>query len=100
LLRENEYVLTRATTFFSRNDKLNEMVNVNPEAGIQVLMQLQTLMPTVSSIFLLDTEGHYLRAPQVLNNTHSHKFDIKTRPWFLAQAVASTCSRVSPVYLE
>lgn len=100
LLRENEYVLTRATTFFSRNDKLNEMVNVNPEAGIKVLMQLQTLMPTVSSIFLLDTEGHYLRAPQVLNNTHSQKFDIKTRPWFLEQAEASTFSRYSPVYLE
>src|SRR5690606_25695240 len=70
------------------------------EAGIQVLMQLQTLMPTVSSIFLLDTEGHYLRAPQVLNNTHSQKFDIKTRPWFLEQAEASTFSRYSPVYLE
>ena len=100
LLRENDYILGRATTFFSRNDQLNETVNVDPEAGLKLLMQLQTLMPSVSSISLADAEGHYLRAPQVLNNEHSQAFDVKTRPWFMAQAKDSTFSLYTPPYLD
>lgn len=100
LLRENDYILGHAATFFSRNDQLNQMVNVDPEAGLKTLMQLQTLMPSVSSISLLDTDGHYLRAPQVLSNEHSRSFDVKTRSWFMDQAEASTFSRYTAPYLD
>lgn len=100
LLRENEYVLGRATTFFSRNNQLDEMVNEHPDAGLKMLMQLQTLLPTVSSIFLLDTEGHYLRVPKLLDNPRNRTFDIKTRPWYMDQAEVSTFSRYSPTYLD
>ncbi len=66
LLRENDFILGRAAAFFARNDELNRAVNVEPEKGLTTLMQLQNMMPSVSSISLADTEGHYLRAPEVL----------------------------------
>ena len=50
LLQGNDFILTRAATFFARNDALNEAVNVNPEKGLMQLMQLQNMMQTVSSI--------------------------------------------------
>lgn len=100
LLRENDYILGRAATFFSRNDHLNETVNLDPDNGLKTLMQLQTLMPSVSSVSLADIEGHYLRAPQVLNNERSRSFDAKTRPWFMDQAEASTFSRYTSPYLD
>ena len=62
LLRENDFILGRAAAFFARNDELNRAVNVEPEKGLTTLMQLQNMMPSVSSISLADTEGHYLRA--------------------------------------
>ncbi|POT55350.1 diguanylate cyclase [Citrobacter amalonaticus] len=100
LLRENDYILGRAATFFSRNDQLNQTVNVNPEEGLNTLMQLQTLMPSVSSISLADTKGNYLRAPEVLSDESSHTFDAKTRPWFISQAEASTFSSYTSPYMD
>ena len=55
ILRENDYILGRSALYFARNDTLNEMLNVNPSQGLQMLMHLQNLMPTVSSISLTDT---------------------------------------------
>lgn len=78
LLRENDYILGRAATYFSRDDQLNNTVNLDPEQGLKTIMQLQTLMPSVSSISLVDTEGHYLRAPQVQNTDRSKTFDVKS----------------------
>mgnify|MGYP000844617161 FL=1 len=100
LLRENDYILGRAATYFSRNDHLNDMVNLNPEEGLKTIMQLQTLMPSVSSISLVDTEGHYLRAPQVQNTERSKTFDAKSRPWFMDQAEASTFSNYTAPYID
>jgi hypothetical protein len=71
LLRGNDYILARATKFFAKNDKLNQAINIDPQSGLQELMQLEELMPTVSSISLADTQGHYLRAPEVLENDNS-----------------------------
>ncbi|HBT5189394.1 TPA: diguanylate cyclase, partial [Klebsiella quasipneumoniae] len=55
LLRENDFILGRAVAFFARNDELNRAVNVEPEKGLTTLMQLQNMMPSVSSISLADT---------------------------------------------
>jgi hypothetical protein len=79
LLRENDFILGRAAAFFARNDELNRAVNVEPEKGL-TLMQLQNMMPSVSSISLADTEGHYLRAPEVLENEDSRAFDPERGP--------------------
>ncbi|MDU7371458.1 MAG: cache domain-containing protein, partial [Klebsiella michiganensis] len=98
LLQGNDFILTRAATFFARNDALNEAVNVNPEKGLMQLMQLQNMMQTVSSISLADTNGHYLRAPEVLETEDSQSFDAKSRPWFIKQAEASTFSRYTSPY--
>ncbi|WP_374741271.1 diguanylate cyclase domain-containing protein [Klebsiella variicola] len=100
LLRENDFILGRAATFFARNDELNRAVNVDPEKGLTTLMQLQNMMPSVSSISLADTEGHYLRAPEVLKNEDSLAFDPKTRPWFIKQAEASTFSHYTSPYMD
>lgn len=100
ILRENDYILGRAATFFARNDRLNQTVNTNPGEGLQVLMHLQNLMPTVSSISLADTQGHYLRAPEVLPTDKSKTFDARTRPWFIGQAEASTFSRYTRPYMD
>lgn len=64
MLRENDYILGRSAMYFSRNEILNETLNINPTQGLQMLMHLQNLMPTVSSISLADTEGHYLHVPE------------------------------------
>jgi hypothetical protein len=61
-------------------------------------MQLQNLMPNVSSISLTDTQGHYLRAPAVIAGKESETFDARTRPWFVAQAESSTFSRYTRPY--
>lgn len=100
ILRENDYILGRAATFFARNDRLNQTININPGEGLQVLMHLQNLMPTVSSISLADTQGHYLRAPEVLPTDKSKTFDARTRPWFIGQAEASTFSRYTRPYMD
>lgn len=100
ILRENDYILGRAATFFSRNDRLNQTVNINPAEGLQILMHLQNLMPPVSSISLADTQGHYLRAPEVLPTDKSKTFDARTRPWFIGQAEASTFSRYTHPYMD
>ena len=100
LLRENDFILGRAAAFFARNDELNRAVNVEPEKGLTTLMQLQNMMPSVSSISLADTKGHYLRAPEVLENEDSRAFDPKTRPWFIKQAEASTFSHYTSPYMD
>lgn len=100
LLRENDFILGRAVAFFARNDELNRAVNVEPEKGLTTLMQLQNMMPSVSSISLADTEGHYLRAPEVLENEDSRAFDPRTRPWFIKQAEASTFSHYTSPYMD
>ncbi len=73
---------------------------MEPEKGLTTLMQLQNMMPSVSSISLADTEGHYLRAPEVLENEDSRAFDPKTRPWFIKQAEASTFSHYTSPYMD
>lgn len=100
LLRENDHILTRATTFFSRNDELNNAVNLDPQKGLRTLMQLQELMQTVSSISLADTQAHYLRAPEVLETEDSRTFDPESRPWFIKQAEASMFSLYTRPYLD
>lgn len=98
ILRENDYILSRAVNFFSRNDELNKTVNLDPEAGSERLMQLLTLMPTVSSISIADADGHYLRAPQAVMNGDEPPINPKVRPWFAHQADASTFSRYTDPY--
>ncbi len=93
ILRENDYILGRSAMYFARDDRLNETLNVNP-------MHLQNLMPTVSSISLADTQGHYLRAPEVLPTETSKTFDPRTRPWFVAQAEASIFSHYTRPYMD
>jgi diguanylate cyclase (GGDEF)-like protein len=100
ILRENDHILGTATTFFARNNRLNETLSTHPEEGLQVLMHLQNLMPSVSSISLADTEGHYLRAPEVLPTDKSKTFDARTRPWFVAQAEASSFSNYTHPYRD
>lgn len=100
LLRVNDHILTRATTFFSRNDELNKAVNLDPQKGLRTLMQLQDLMQTVSSISLADTQAHYLRAPEVLETEDSRSFDPESRPWFIKQAEASMFSLYTRPYLD
>lgn len=100
LLHENDYILGRAATYFSRNDNLNTAINVTPADGMITLMQLQTLMPSVSSVSLADTEGHYLRVPESASGNASTSFDVTKRPWFVKQAESSTLSRYTPPYLD
>lgn len=100
LLRVNDHILTRATTFFSRNDELNNAVNLDPQKGLRTLMQLQELMQTVSSISLADTQAHYLRAPEMLETEDSRTFDPESRPWFIKQAEASMFSLYTRPYLD
>ncbi len=64
-------------------------------------MRLQELMPTVSSISLADTLGHYLRAPEVMEGDESRTFDPKKRaPGFIRRAEASTFSLYTTPYLD
>ncbi len=100
ILRENDYILGRAAMYFARNDRLNQTINVDPAQGLQMLMHLQNLMPTVSSISLTDTQGHYLRAPEVLPTEKSKTFDARTRPWFIGQAEASIFSHYTSPYMD
>lgn len=100
IFHESEYVLGKAATLFSRNNQLKAAVSDDPGKGLQMLMQLQTLMPDVSSISLADTEGHYLRAPEALENEESDSFDARTRPWFVKQAESSSYSRYTQPYMD
>ncbi len=100
ILRENDYILGRSAMYFARDDRLNETLNVNPTQGLQMMMHLQNLMPTVSSISLADTQGHYLRAPEVLPTEKSKTFDPRKRPWFIAQAEASIFSHYTRPYMD
>ncbi|WP_336216634.1 sensor domain-containing diguanylate cyclase [Enterobacter sp. P82] len=100
ILRENDYILGRSAMYFARDNKLNETLNVNPTQGLQMMMYLQNLMPTVSSVSLADTQGNYLRAPEVLPTDKSKTFDPRTRPWFVAQAEASIFSHYTSPYMD
>ncbi|WLI76848.1 diguanylate cyclase [Kosakonia sp. H02] len=100
LLRENDYILNRAAAFFAHNDQLNATVNIDREHGLKELMQLLALMPSVSSISLADSQGHYLRVPQVIATSESQLFDARTRPWFMHQAEASMFNHYTHTYTD
>ena len=100
VLHENDYILGRAATYLARNDELNRIVNLNPEQGLQTMMQLLSMMPTVSSLSIADTEGHYLRAPQVVKRQNSPEFDATTRPWFIHQGDVGLFSRYTQPYID
>ena len=94
----NDYILDQAAAYFSRYDRLNNAVNMASPEGLQSLMQLLRLMPTVSSISLVDPQGHYLRAPVVFDSDESARFDATTRPWFVRQAEATVFSKYTGIY--
>lgn len=98
IFQGNDYILEQAAAYFSRYDRLNNAVNLASPEGLQSLMQLLRLMPSVSSISLADPQGHYLRAPVVFDNEESRGFDPKTRPWFVRQAEAGTFTKYTDAY--
>uniref|UniRef100_A0ABZ3B4L8 diguanylate cyclase n=1 Tax=Kosakonia calanthes TaxID=3139408 RepID=A0ABZ3B4L8_9ENTR len=98
ILRENDYVLNRATAFFAHDDQLDATVSGDRDNGLKLLMQLLALMPSVSSISLADSQGHYLRAPQVLGNNEN--FNASSRPWFMHQAEASMFNHYTRSYTD
>lgn len=100
VLHENDYILGRAATWLARSDELNNLVNVDPEKGLQSMMQLLSLMPTVSSLSLADTQGRYLRAPQAVDRQNMPVFDATTRPWFVHQGDAGIFSRYTQPYTD
>lgn len=100
ILRENDYILNRAATFFAQGNQLDETVHENREQGLKQLMQLLALMPSVSSISLADSHGTYLRAPQVIAGNLSDRFDASTRPWFMHQAEASMFNHYTDTYTD
>lgn len=98
ILRENDYVLNRAATFFAQDAQLDNTVNGDREHGLKLLMQLLALLPSVSSISIADSRGNYLRAPQVLGDLKD--FDARTRPWFMHQAESSMFNHYTPSYTD
>lgn len=100
ILRENDYILGRAATYLSRNDELNKIVNLDPEKGLQSMMQLLSMMPTVSSLSIADTQGHYLRAPQAVDRLNVPVFNATTRPWFVHQGDVGIFSRYTQPYTD
>ena len=100
VLQEDEFILDRAASYFAHNDRLNSMVNSGAEEGLQTLMQILSLMPSVSSISLADPQGHHLRAPEVLNTEESLRFQPQTRPWFVHQAEARMLSQYTGTYSD
>ena len=100
VLRENEHMLDRAAGFLSRNDELNNTVNLDRKKGLQQLMQLLVLMPSVSSISVADVDGHYLRAPDIRTTPDEPAIDVKSRPWFSHQAEASMFSHYTSPYTD
>ena len=100
ILHENDYILGRAATYLARNDELNNIVNINPDKGLQTMMQLLSMMPTVSSLSIADTSGHYLRAPQAVERPDIHAFDATSRPWFIHQGDVGIFSRYTQPYTD
>lgn len=100
ILHENDYILGRAATYLARDDELNRLVNLDPIQGQQSMMQLLSMMPTVSSLSIADTEGHYMRAPQVVQRQNAPVFDATTRPWFVHQGDAGIFSRYTQPYVD
>lgn len=100
ILQENDHVFDRAARFYARNDELNKTVNLDPQAGVERLMQLLVLLPRVSSLSIADTEGHYLRAPRAELSGDKRDFDPRTRPWFAHQADSSTFNRYTEAYID
>lgn len=100
VLQESDFILKRAAAYLSRNDRLNITLNSDSPEGLLTLMQLLTLMPSVSSISLADPQGHYVRAPEVLNSEESQHFNAQTRPWFVHQAEASVFSQYTSTYRD
>ncbi|WP_437889434.1 sensor domain-containing diguanylate cyclase [Phytobacter sp. V91] len=98
IFQGNDYILEQAAAYFSRYNRLGNAVNLASPEGLQSLMQLLRLMPSVSSISLADPQGHYLRAPVVFDSEESRSFDPKTRPWFVRQAEAGTFSKYTSAY--
>ncbi|SFF44131.1 diguanylate cyclase (GGDEF) domain-containing protein [Kosakonia radicincitans] len=100
ILRENDYILNRAALFLAQGNNLDETVNGDREQGLQLMMKLLALMPTVSSISLADSQGRYLRAPQVIAGSVSDSFDASTRPWFMHQAESSMFNHYTDTYTD
>lgn len=100
VLRENDHVINRAAAFYARDDQLNLTLNVEPETGQRQLMQLLALLPSVSSLVLADTQGRYLRAPAVVSDSETQRFDPRKRPWFMRQADSSPFNHYTGIYRD
>lgn len=100
VLQVNDHVLNRAALFYARNDQLNLHVILDPATGLQHLTQLLTLLPSVSSLLLSDTEGNYLRAPDAIRTREVEQFDPKQRPWFVHQADSSAFNNYTGIYRD
>ncbi|WP_421356631.1 sensor domain-containing diguanylate cyclase [Pseudocitrobacter faecalis] len=100
ILREDDYILSRATAFLSNNEQLDNVVNRDPEKGTELMMHLLALMPTVTSISVADPHGNYLRVPQVMASSDSSEFDATKRPWFRAQGDSGLFSRYTQPYTD
>lgn len=98
VFQENDYILNQAAAYFSRYNRLDSAVNFTSPEGLQSLMQLLRLMPSVSSISLADPQGRYLRAPVVFDSEEGQRYDAKTRPWFVRQAEATSYSKYTDIY--
>ncbi|MGP3592926.1 sensor domain-containing diguanylate cyclase [Vagococcus sp. WN89Y] len=100
VLRENDHVINRAATFYAREDQMNLTINIDPETGLQQLMQLLALLPSTSSLVLADTQGHYLRAPAVVTDSETQHFDPRKRPWYMHQADSSPFNHYTGIYRD
>lgn len=100
VLRENEYMLDRAAALLSHNDELNNTVNLDRKKGLQLLMHLLVLMPSVSAISVADVDGNYLRAPEIRTIPNEPLIDVKSRPWFSHQAESSMFNHYTSTYTD
>lgn len=98
VLRENNHVIEGAASLYARDDLVNRTINLDPETGLRQLMQLLELLPSVSSLVLADTQGHYLRAPAEVADSETQPFDPRKRPWFMRQADISPFNHYTDIY--
>jgi len=96
-LREAENFLTQSARYYAQKDTLSRAIKNENNQGMIQLMQLLKLLPSVSSITLVDTDGEYIHVPEA---GECIKLSSKTSPWLTRKADRKTLSQYTGVYKD
>lgn len=85
-LNNSEYALQNTTLTLSKKNKVKELMSGESKSTEDLILNILSIMPNVTSISISDSSGNYMRIPKITLDENTIKFDPNKRPWFIRQS--------------